>query len=120
MFEQGYHFGGCGGPGQSRINGAGLQQGGLVFVQDIEARVYLGLGGMGAEDFGAEGMDGADAGAVQGGEGFLPAFPFRRTVTLFKPGLDGGTDAGAHLAGGLVGKSDGDDGAEGKAGSQQG
>ena len=117
----------CGGPGQRCVNGAGLEQGGLVPVQDIEVGVYRGLGGVSAEDLGAEGVDSADVGPVQGGEGFLPtgplrqvlAPPFGRLRAALQPGLDGGAYAGAHLAGRLFGESDSDDGAKRQAGFQQ-
>ncbi len=120
VLEQEDHFRNRGSPGQGSLDGAGLQQSGVGFVQDVEVGVYLGLGGVGAEDFGAEGVDGADAGPVQGGEGLLPVSPLRRVVALLQPLLDRGADADAHLTGRFLGEGDGDDGAEGEAGFQQG
>ena len=55
-----------GGPGQGGVNRFGLQGGGEAFLQNVKGRVESGLGGMGAQDFSAQAVDGADAGEIKG------------------------------------------------------
>ena len=54
----------CGSPRKSRFNRFGLQRGGQSLFEDFKGGIESSLGGMGAQDFGAEAMNGANAGRV--------------------------------------------------------
>ena len=68
---------------------------------------------------GAQAVDGADAGGIEGAKSLLPALPVGGG-TLRQPAGDFGSNAVAHLAGGFIGEGDGQQRAQRQAGLQQG
>ena len=89
-----------------------LQDVGFGLIHDAERRVEAGLGGVGAEQRRAEGVDRADAGGVDFAEMAEPAFLRFGRVGLLQFVEAGAADAGPHFAGGGVGEGDGDELAE--------
>ena len=90
----------------------------------LKCGINAGLGGMGAQDFGTQAVDGADTGGsislkIFCQSALTPASSFNGRAGFDEPFFDLSPDTGAHFAGGFVGEGDGDQGADRVATLQQ-